>query len=121
VKSFQTFQSRVQDWMVACFGREITQDTTERNHRFIEESLELAQSLGCSKLQVIELIDYVYSRPIGETKQEVGGVLLTLAALCSANDIDLIDVGEVELARVWVNIKKIREKRSQKPLGSILP
>jgi NTP pyrophosphatase (non-canonical NTP hydrolase) len=121
VKPFQTFQSRVQNWMIACFGKEITQDTTERNHRFIEESLELAQSLGCSKSQIIELIDYVYSRPIGETKQEVGGVLLTLSALCSANNIDLAGSGEAELVRVWVNIKKIREKRSQKHLGSVLP
>ena len=41
-----TFQSRVNNWTLACFGHEITGDRLERNHRFIEEALELVQALG---------------------------------------------------------------------------
>jgi hydroxypyruvate isomerase len=121
MESFQTFQSRVQDWMVACFGTTIPRDKTERSHRFIEESIELAQALGCSKSHVIELVEYVYSRPIGAASQEIGGTLVTLAALCSANDEELAALGEAELLRVWQNIETIRKKRERKLVGSVLP
>ena len=40
-----TFQSRVNNWTLACFGHEIAGDRVERNHRFIEEALELVQAL----------------------------------------------------------------------------
>ena len=33
-----TFQGRVQPWMMACFGEEISRDKIERNHRFLEEA-----------------------------------------------------------------------------------
>ncbi|WP_406586433.1 hypothetical protein [Asaia lannensis] len=35
-----TYQSRVADWMAACFGPEISADRMERNHRFLEEAME---------------------------------------------------------------------------------
>src|SRR4051794_3958497 len=41
----EPFQPRVQPWLVACFGAEIAGDRIERNHRFIEEALELVQAL----------------------------------------------------------------------------
>jgi hypothetical protein len=47
LKAFQ-FQSRVNDWMKACFTPEIIADKLERSDRFIEESLELVQSCGYS-------------------------------------------------------------------------
>ena len=31
-------QPRVQPWMMACFGPEVSADNIERNHRFLEES-----------------------------------------------------------------------------------
>jgi hypothetical protein len=40
------FQKRVLEWMMACFSMEICRDGMERNHRFLEEALELVQSLG---------------------------------------------------------------------------
>lgn len=95
------FQDRVTEWGVACFGEAIYQDRTERNHRFLEEALELVQALGCTKAEAHELVDYSFSRPKGEAVQEVGGALLTLAALCNANGIDMDARGKLELARVW--------------------
>lgn len=119
--SVEQFQTRVNLWMMQCFGEVIANDKVERNHRFLEEALELVQSLGCSKEEAYQLVDYVYARPKGEPYQEVGGVMVTLAALCLANGLSISDEGEKELARIWTKIEKIREKQAAKPKHSPLP
>lgn len=116
-----SFQLRVIDWMMETFSMETCRSTHERNHRFLEESLELVQSLGCTAKEAHMLVDYVYGRPVGEPQQEVGGVMVTLAALCAAADIDMNECAEVELARCWKNIDKIRAKQAGKPPSSPLP
>jgi NTP pyrophosphatase (non-canonical NTP hydrolase) len=116
-----TFQNRVLPWLLSCFGEEIANDKTERNHRFLEEALELVQSTGCTKSEAHQLVDYVFGRPTGETEQETGGVMVTLAALCLANQIDMHAAGEVELSRIWTKIEKIRTKQAAKPKHSPLP
>jgi hypothetical protein len=115
------FQLRVGRWMQACFGAEISRDTTERNHRFLEEALELTQSCGCTVSEAHQLVDYVYGRPAGDKPQEVGGVMVTLAALCLAQKLDMDACGEHELLRVWQCIEKIRAKQAAKPRHSALP
>jgi len=60
------FQQRTRLWIEHCFGLEIANDKDERNHRFLEESLELVQSLGCTKEEALKIVDYVYGRPVGE-------------------------------------------------------
>lgn len=115
------FQSRVKPWMDDCFGPAISGDKVERNHRFLEEALELVQACGCSREDCLQLVDYVYGRPTGEPRQEVGGVMVTLAALCLANALDMHEAAEVELARVWAKIDMIRAKQAAKPRGSALP
>ncbi len=115
------FQSKVQPWLMACFGALIAGDREERNHRFLEEALELVQSCGCSASEAHQLVDYVYSRPIGHPPQEVGGVVVTLAALCLANDLDMHAAGWVELDRIWGKVEQIRAKQAAKPKHSPLP
>jgi hypothetical protein len=119
--SEQTYQQRVLSWMLKCFGLAIAQDATERNHRFLEEALELVQTCGCTRSEALQLVDYVFDRPAGEKVQEVGGVLVTLAALCFANNVQMTQAGETELARVWENIPVIRAKQAAKPKHSSLP
>ena len=79
-----TFQICVGLWIKACLGPLIAADVTERNHRFLEEALELVQSKGCTASEAHQLVDYVFNRPIGEPFQELGGVMVTLAALANA-------------------------------------
>ena len=67
------------------------------------------------------LVDYVYSRPAGRPELEVGGVMVTLASLCSATSIDMTEAGDRELQRNWERIDAIRRKQASKPLGSPLP
>lgn len=117
----RSFQQRVHEWMLKCFGLEIAEDGIERNHRFLEEALELVQACGCTASEAHQLVDYTFGRPIGEKIQEVGGVVVTLAALCTAQRIDMTSAGEIELARIWTVIDKIRAKQAAKPKHSPLP
>jgi len=119
--NIQDCQNRVSLWLNYCFGREIAQDKTERNHRFLEESLELTQSLGCTKSEAHQLVDYVFDRPIGEPIQELGGTLITLLALCYPNGLNANEAFKRELKRVWKKADAIREKHNNKPKHSPLP
>jgi hypothetical protein len=115
------FQQRVDDWLIACFGEQIARDKVERNHRFLEEALELVQACGCTASEAHQLVDYTYGRPVGEIGQEVGGVMNTLAALCLAYGRDMARDGDTEIARCWTKVEQIRAKQAAKPKHSPLP
>ncbi len=114
-------QGRVRTWVVQAFGYGVADNRQERIHRFIEEALELAQALDCPKDEVLMLVDYVYNRPVGEVRQEVGGVFTTLCALCSAIGVDLEIAAKTELMRCWERIEIIRQKQATKPKSGPLP
>lgn len=115
------FQQRVLEWMMACFSMEICRDRQERNHRFLEEALELVQALGCTRSEAHQLVDYTFDRPSGEPVQELGGVMVTVAALCYPNQLNMEEAAEIELARIWKKIEIIRAKQEAKPKHSPLP
>lgn len=117
----EKFQARVAPWMDACFGPKISADKVERNHRFLEEALELVQANGCTASEAHQLVDYVYGRPVGNPHQEAGGVMVTLAALCLACGMDMHGAGEDELARIWTKVDVIRAKQAAKPKHGPLP
>jgi hypothetical protein len=110
------FQGRVAPWMLTCFGPEIAADQRERADRLLEEVLELLQSGGYDPTRVATLTRYVYGRPVGEPDQEVGGVMVTLAAYCCAAGLDMHQAGERELARIMQPhvMDKIRRKQESK-------
>lgn len=111
------FQDAVNDWMQKCFGPAISGDTQERCFRFGEEAMELMQSLGATEDEAIALVRYVWGRPAGAPYQETGGVMVTLAALCNAQNLSMEGCGDVELSRCWEKIDKIRAKHDAKPIG----
>lgn len=117
----KSYQCRVEDWLTACFSPSVRRDRHERTHRFLEEALELAQANGCLREEAKALVDYVYSRPKGNLELEVGGVMVTLAGLCSATGVDLEQAANQELQRNWERIDTIRQKQAAKPHGSPLP
>lgn len=47
--------------------------------------------------------------------------MVTLAALCLAQDLDMHAAGETELARIWTKVEQIRAKQAAKPKHSPLP
>lgn len=119
-----TFQERENQWLLACFGDDYNEredSKRERNYRFLEEALELVQACGCTREEAMQLVNYVFSRPIGEPFQEVGGTMTTLAALCNIQGLDMWDAGNAELSLNWTKIEQIRAKQAAKPKHSPLP
>jgi len=115
------FQIEVSEWLLSCFGKAIATDKVERNQRFIEEALELVQSCGGTREDCHMLVDYTFDRPVGEPKQEVGGVMVTLAALCFANNMKIHECSFTELSRIWDKQDEIRQKQFNKPRNSPYP
>lgn len=116
-----SFQNRVKPWMDECFGPAISADPLERGDRLLEEVFELLQAGQYPRERVAALASYVWSRPEGDPSQEVGGVMVTLAAYCLAHGLDMHSSGETELARIWTKVDAIRAKQAAKPTGSALP
>lgn len=114
--SIRQFQQHVTDWALGCFGATIVGDRRERSFRFIEEAIELVQSSGLTKEEVHQMVDHVFSRPVGKLDQEVGGVQVTLGVFCTSHQIDLEDASRVELNRIWEKMEQIRGKQLEKPL-----
>ncbi|MDX1739573.1 MAG: hypothetical protein R3261_15135 [Alphaproteobacteria bacterium] len=111
----QTLQARMDSWMQRCFGKNISENIHERNFRVLEECLELVQASGLNKQEAQVVLDYVYSRPAGDVRQEIGGAVLTLSAYCSAHNLDMLAMAEEELARIEKIPDKVREKHRTKP------
>lgn len=101
--------------MKACFGSEIAEYVTERNNRFVEEAIELVQACGMTAGECHQMVDYVFGRAVGDKDQELGGVMVTLAALCLAQGLDMHNAGDGELSRIWTEIDAIRAKQAAKP------
>jgi len=109
-------QVRVDRWVRICLGDAMRNSIRERCFRFLEESLELVQACGLPKDSVLKLVDYVYARPVGDPPQEVGGVSITLFALCNTVAIDQEAETEHELDRCWKQCDQIHDKAHAKPL-----
>lgn len=111
------FQDAVRRWCYECFGVAISEDRIERTDRFVEEALELAQTTeGWTAERAHALVDYVFNRPAGQRRQEIGGVAVTLSALANADGIVISTCANAELRRICIpeNIEKIRTKQQSK-------
>lgn len=109
-----TFQRRVANWVRVTLPPEDANNLTVRCDRLLEEVLEALQAVGYPKERIDKLRDYVFSRDKGEINQEVGGVMVTLAAFCEVAGVDMHPAAEIELDRCWENRKKIRDKQALK-------
>jgi hypothetical protein len=117
------FQHSVGLWARLCFGDKVAADRRIRNFRFLEEALELVQAAGCTKEEALQLVDYVYNRPVGELPQELGGTMVTLAAWAEAHGLDMTQCGWIEQRRCEQPevMEKIRRKQASKIGTSPLP
>lgn len=88
----------------------------ERAYRFLEESVELFQSVGMEKEDAYKVVDYVFGRPVGEPSQEIGGTMVTLLALASHLGLDVNEALIEEYERITRPEiqQKIREKQKAK-------
>lgn len=123
IEDKSSFQSRVYVWLKMAFGDGIANDTLERNHRFLEESLELLQAKGACKDGVSKMVRTIYNDRydvfdglFGLNKNDIAGMaLISLANLCEASGVDMLANGEIELKSIEGNIGKIVSKHAMKP------
>jgi hypothetical protein len=92
-------QERAAKWVVEVFG-DTGMAIPERCRRFIEEAVELVQSTGMTVDEVRRIVDYVFSRPVGDPPQEIGGTMVTLYALSEALGLDVEACAGLELQRI---------------------
>jgi len=118
-----TFQSRVVPWLKHCFGEEIAADRVERNPRFLEESLELVQAEGVTAEQAHYWVAEAYKKEAlsPQPALSVGNVMVNLAVLCRSLGLCMHENADIELARIWTKVEKIRHKQKTKPKHSPLP
>lgn len=108
-------QLDVEEWSNACFGPERLNDQHLTTVRFVEEALELAQAAGITEKEVDRIKHYVFSRPVGELRNEVGGTYITLCNLCTSFVIDMEAAARETLLSCWRRIEQIRSKDAGKP------
>lgn len=108
-------QARSVTWATAAFGIDDVMDRKLRALRFIEEAVELVQAGELSSDDVLKIVKMVYSKPPGEIRQEVGGVMVTLAVFCHALGVNMNLAGIREVERCWDKIGQIRTKNLFKP------
>ncbi len=104
------------DWAIRCFGKEHVLNRAIRGLRTLEEAAELAQALGVPEDKAAKCIQTVYSRPVGDPEQEIGGVLQTLAVLCESMGVDRDELFERELRRCLAKNPEHFRKRNQEKL-----
>ena len=97
-------QEHVLAWAIRTFGPEAA-SPLERALRFLEESVELYQATthgqrGIAFDAIKKTVERVYSRPVGDVRREVGGVAVTLLALCEVAGVRLAEAERDEWGRV---------------------
>lgn len=106
-------QAEVAAWCAAAFGADHAASIPQRGIRHAEEAIEAAQAAGCEREMVLKLVDYVFDRPAGELRQEIGGSGLTLLALAQAAGFSADEAERVEIARVKAKPLDHFAKRNQ--------
>lgn len=109
-------QQRIGKWVRKVFGDKIFFDRHERALRILEEAMELAQVEGVAETQASMLAARTWSRPVGELRQEVAGIGVTLLAYAEAVGISAADEVQGEMRRVSSQtvIRQIQEKQKEK-------
>lgn len=92
--------TRIAEWATDRFGYEVLMDRRERAARLVEEAIELAQAEGVPDIRCINILRRVYARPVGEPKQEAGGVGVCWIAYCHAASMLPLSIVEEEVSRI---------------------
>jgi len=90
----------VWDWILNTFGAEEATHVPQRGLRLVEEALEAGQAAGVTKSDALKVLDYVYSRPVGDLSQELGGVEVSMLGLAAAAGINAELAAQREVTRV---------------------
>ena len=112
-----SLQQLIIDWAQRALGVDKAFSIEERAFRMLEEAVELAQAVGLTHDDVVNVSEYVMGRPPGTVYEEVGGVGMTLMALAEVAGFDTNAAIGAALSRVDTPeaIAKCRLKNDSKP------
>jgi hypothetical protein len=97
------------------FGDRAMDSTVERGRRVVEEALELAQVEGVPEHETHAIVKAKYAKAKGEVRQEAGGLIVTLLALCAHHELRLDDLAKAEIERMLSpNPESFRAKQREK-------
>ena len=116
-----SLQRSVAEWMRHTFPQSVILDQRERGFRFCEEAVELVQSLGVTRAEVLHLVENVFDRDAGTPEKEAGDAVITLAALCNARGVPMNIAFLERMQRNWQNADAIRAKHESKTTRGPLP
>ena len=109
--SYGLDQAVVEGWVRRTFGDKIMDNPKERATRVLEEALELSQAMDVPREEVLRLVAVIYDHPVGEVPQEIGGLIVTLLALCAHRGVRLDDLAQREIARITLKDREDFRKR----------
>lgn len=117
-KMMHDVQTEVAFWMSDTFTPDVINNRQVRALRFLEEALELTQALDLSPHDATRILAHVYSRPKErQVAKGVGGVIITLAALCNSVDVQMDGAYSADLIRCWQDKDAIAARQA----GKIFP
>lgn len=102
-------------WGMATFGPNVMGDKREQVIRFLEEAMELAQSLGLDVEDTLRIAQFVFQRKPGKPRKEIGDVAIMLSYLSRLEGTTIEDAHRQQLSEVIGRSNIIREKRKNKP------
>lgn len=96
-------------------GQSCVENKIERSLRYLEESIELVQSIGLSKEQAQKILNRVYDRPVNPyVADEIGGSMFTLMVLAATLNFDPMICCDEALTYFCKNAEKIQENHHKK-------
>jgi hypothetical protein len=93
-------QEQVFKWVTAAFGVDHANSLPARSTRFLEEAIELYQAAGGDLAMAHKLLDFVFSRPVGDLSKEIGAVGLTLLSVAATAGVSCNGEEDREVVRV---------------------
>jgi NTP pyrophosphatase (non-canonical NTP hydrolase) len=93
-------QAIAEAWGINAFGKLEVHNVAQRTIRLNEESVEACQVANVDPDLLHEQIDEVYSRPVGELNQEIGGIGLCVLLLAASAGLDADQEENREVKRV---------------------
>lgn len=110
------YQVAVADQIDRLWGTTARHNIKERAQRFLEEAVELVQSCGLGAQDIPPIVQWVYNRETGPVDREVGGTMVTLAALCARIAVNLPEAAVMELNRLMdKSPEEMRKRHNNKP------
>jgi hypothetical protein len=100
-KGYGIDQAVVEQWVRTTFGDKMFESKEERAARVFEEAAELYQVFGPgNRAKAHKIVDMVFDKKAGKLHNEIGGVLVTMLALCGNEGLRLDEMANKEITRI---------------------